>query len=284
MDPIVVSLVLAAAVFHAVWNAVVKNSGDRLISMAFIMGVGGVLALPVVFVVPLPHADAWPFLIASVAIHMVYNLALVRAYAIGDLSFIYPVARGSAPLFVAVFAALLVNETQSTSETIAILIICAGILSLSLTGHRRAVGKKPLLYALAIGIMISLYTVTDGSGARASGNAISYIAWLFLLECQPIIIIALWRRWGRIRRNTARVWRAGVAGGLIANIAYGLVIWAMSLAPMAHVSALRETSVIVAALIGTRLLGETGGTSRVAAAAVVALGVVGLHYAATNPV
>jgi drug/metabolite transporter (DMT)-like permease len=283
MDPLVISLVLAAAVSHAVWNAVVKSSGDRLITMAIIMGTGGVLAIPAVFILPLPHADAWPYIAASVAIHMVYNLFLVRAYAIGDLSLIYPVARGSAPLFVAVFAALLANEYQNDGEIIAILVICGGIFSLTLVGHKHAVGKKPLVYALIIGLMISLYTVADGVGARVSENAASYIAWLFLLECQPIIFVALWRRRGRIRQNTARVWRAGIAGGLIANMAYGTVIWAMSVAPMAHVSALRETSVIIAALIGTRLLGEAGGKWRVGAATVVALGVVGLHMASGSP-
>ena len=283
MDPFVVAIVLTAAVFHAGWNAVVKSSGDRLISMAIILGMGGVMSFPAVFFLPFPEAASWPWLIASVILHIPYNFMLARAYSHGDLSHIYPIARGSAPLYVALLAALFFGEVLNAAETVAILVICAGILSLAIVGQRHSVGFKPLLYALFIGLMIGLYTVSDGAGVRLAGNPFSYIAWLFLIQGTIIVALTVWRRWGIVRINTARVWRASVSGGIVANVAYGMVIWAMSLTPMAHVSTLRETSVIVAALIGTRLLGEAGGNWRILAAAVVALGVVGLQFAAPLP-
>jgi drug/metabolite transporter (DMT)-like permease len=280
MDPLVVAIVLTAAVFHASWNAVVKSSGDRLISMSIILGMGAVLSLPAVFFLPFPDAAAWPYITASVILHVPYNFMLARAYSHGDLSHIYPIARGSAPLYVALFAALFFGEVLNTGETIAILTICGGILSLAVVGQRHAVGFKPLLYALFIGFLIGLYTVADGAGVRQTEISFSYIAWLFLIQGVIIIGLTVWRRWGTVRVNTRKVWKASVTGGIVGNLAYAMVIWAMSLTPMAHVSSLRETSVIVAALIGTRLLGETGGRWRVVAAGVVAFGIVGLQFAA----
>jgi drug/metabolite transporter (DMT)-like permease len=283
MDPFVVSIVLAAAVFHASWNAVVKSSGDRLISMAIILGMGAIMSFPAVFFLPLPDPASWPWLIASVILHVPYNFLLARAYSHGDLSHIYPIARGSAPLYVALLAALFFGEILNTGETVAIIVICGGILSLAVVGQRHSVGLKPLAYALLIGFLIGLYTVADGVGVRRTEVSFSYIAWLFLIQGVVIMGLTTWRRWGVVRSNLRKVWRASATGGLVANFAYGMVIWAMSLTPMAHVSTLRETSVIVAALIGTKLLGEPGGSWRVVAAAIVALGIIGLQFAASAP-
>ena len=284
MDPFVVTIVLTAAIFHAGWNAVVKSSGDRLISMTIILGMGGVMSLPLVVVLPLPDAASWPYLIASVILHVPYNAMLARAYSHGDLSHIYPIARGSALLYVALLAALFFGEVLNTGETLAILTICGGILSLAVIGQRHSVGFKPLLYALFIGLLIGLYTVADGAGVRRTENPFSYIAWLFLIQGAIVTALTIWRRWGVVRVNTRKVWKTSVLGGMVASIAYGMVIWAMSLTPMAHVSSLRETSVIAAALIGTFLLGEAGGMWRVAAATIVALGVIGLQLTASAPV
>jgi len=283
MEPIVLFLVLLAAVFHATWNAVVKNAGDRLVSMAIVMGMSGLMAIPFMIYFPFPAAEAWPYIIASNVIHTFYFLTLVKAYQSGgDLSQVYPIARGSSPLYVAILGALLANELLSLGEIVSVVVICAGILSLSLMGGVDRIRREPLLYAIAVGLFIGFYTYVDGQGVRRTDEALSYIAWMHFLESIPIGLIAVWRRRGVLKQNLILVWRPSVIGGVLGTVGYSMVVWAMSITPMAHVAALRETSVIIAAFIGTRILGESGGRWRIAAAAIVAIGIVGLQFSALN--
>jgi drug/metabolite transporter (DMT)-like permease len=204
----------------------------------------------------------------------------VLSYKYGDLSHVYPLARGAAPLWVAGFSYLFAGETLSPLGLAAVLLISLAIFSLARLGgggaggghERRAVG-----YALATGFFIGSYTIADGLGARAAVQPLDYIVWLFLLNGLPLIALALWRRRGALAPALRRTWKSGLTAGVLAFTAYGLVIWAMSMTPMTYVSALRETSVVIAALIGTRLLGEPLGRGRIAAAAAVAAGVVVLQ-------
>jgi len=281
MEPTILILVLLAAIFHATWNAVVKHAGDRLVSMAVVMGMSGVLSIPLMIYFPFPDPAAWPYILTSNFIHTVYFLLLVKAYQSGgDLSHVYPIARGSSPLYVAVLGAFLAGEYLSTGETVGIAVICIGILSLSLTGGVDRIQRAPLIYAIIVGISIGLYTFVDGQGVRRTDEALSYIAWMHFLEAFPIGLIALWRRRGVVRQNLIQVWRPSVIGGSLGMVGYTMVVWAMSVTPMAHVAALRETSVIIAAFIGTRMLGENGGRRRVVAALVVAIGIIGLQLSA----
>jgi len=273
-----VALVLLAALFHAGWNAVVKVGGDRLVVIAVVNTVGAGVALLALPFVPVPAPAAWPWLGASLLLHTLYYYCLVRQYRVGDLSHVYPLSRGLSPLLVAAGAALVAGETMPAMALAGLGLSSAGIVSLAFAGgppwrH----DARPALYAGATAVVIAAYTLVDGMGVRRSGDVAGYVAWLFVLDGVPITVIA-WRRRGReLRGILAREWRKSLFGGSLAVIAYGLVIWAMSLGPMAQVSALRETSVIFAALIGVVLLRESFGVRRVMAALLVVVGLVILN-------
>jgi drug/metabolite transporter (DMT)-like permease len=277
MDPIVLSLVLAAALLHATWNALVKSGGDPFVRLAVVNAVGGLCTLPLLFLVAPPAPPSWPYLIGSVIVHCVYSLALAFGYRFGDLSHVYPIARGIAPPLVALAAWVVAGEGVGLLGLLAILVISGGIVSLAFTNDGRLVALKPLTFGLITGFTIAAYTLFDGLGGRAAGNVLGYIAWLFVIDAVPFSILIACRDRRRLGPALAACWRPAALGGVLSVIAYGLVIWAMTLTPMAAVSALRETSVIIAALIGTRVLREPFGRRRVLAASVVAVGVIMLQ-------
>ncbi len=274
-------LVLLAAVLHASWNVLVKIGGDRLLVQTIVIGTGSLacaLALP--WVTP-PPAEAWPFVFASVAVHTLYFFFLLRSYAHGDLSQVYPIARGTSPLVVALLAVPLAGEPLAPVDLLGVTLVTLGIASLSAgrpaTGDRRAVA-----YALLTGLTISAFTLVDGIGVRRAGDPFSFIFWMQALEVVPIGLFVLFKRRARIRPflalNGMRGVLTGVGGGVMAVSAYGIVLWAYGRASLAPVSALRETSVVMAAAFGAWRLGEPLGARRVVAAAVVVLGVALLNF------
>jgi len=271
-------LVLFAAVLHASWNALVKAGNDRLAMMVMVQGVGGLVAAVGLMFIPIARVEAWPYVLGSVLVHTFYYVFLIRAYQQGDLSQVYPIARGSSPLMVAVVSALVVGETLGPIGTVAVVVICLAIFSLAFGRGANPIGqRRSVAYAFGTGITIAIYTVIDGLGARAAGDALSYVATLGLCEAIPIFAIALWRRGPALFPALRASLKTGIPGGVIAWLGYGMVIWAMTVAPMTYVSALRETSVIIAAWMGSRLLGEPFGSRRILASAIVVLGVVVLH-------
>ena len=275
MEPIAVILILSAAVMHAVWNAFVKMDGDRLMTMAVVISTTGLLAPLLLLIGPPPALESWPYILLSVLLNNAYFLFLIEAYRFGDLSQVYPIARGSAPLLVAVGAALFANEQLSVVELAGVFIISAGTISLIWrSGLRVDAEKRSIIFALLTGLMIASYTIIDGIGVRLSGNPAAYIGWLFILSPLPIASIAIIRRRGEALVYIRNNWKLAVLAGGLNLGSYGLSIWALSLAAMAHVSAIRETSVIIAALIGTQLLGESFGKRRILAAMAIAIGVV----------
>ncbi len=276
MDPIVVLLILAAAVMHAVWNAFLKIGEDRLMTIAMVIAVGALFAPALIANAPPPAPESWPYLALSSAIHTVYFLLLLGAYRFSDLSVAYPLARGSAPLMVAAGSAAFAGEALHPVALAGVATVSLGIASLAF-GQRIADGWRTLGYPFATGAAIAAYTVSDGIGVRLAGSALGFIGWLFVISAIPIAAIALGRR-----RRAALVflrehWRPGLIGGVLAFSAYGIVIWALTMGAMAQVSALRETSVVIGALIGTRLLGEPGARRRIWSAATVAVGIVLLN-------
>lgn len=275
MDLNIAGLVLLAALMHASWNALVKAKADSLIMMGLVTGGSGLLALAALPFLPLPAAEAWPLLLLSVALHTGYGLFLLTAYAHGDLGQVYPIARGAAPALVTLFSVLVLGEQLSPGALAGVAVISVAVISMAFRGGVSVRDDpKPLVYALGTACFIASYTVTDALGARSAGSAHSYTMWLFALDGVPIAAIAVWRRgWPGIA--TARLhWRSGLAGGALSLGAYWLVIWAMTLGPMAPVAALRETSVIFAAIISMVMLRERFGVWRLAAAGLVTLGVL----------
>lgn len=268
-------LVLLAALFHASWNALVKTSGDRLAVVAMLNGVGAIIGFLALPFVRIPNPESWIYLGASIVLHSAYYFFLIGAYRVGDLSHVYPLARGLSPLLVAGAAVFFAGEILPPVAFIGVLLACAGIVSLSFDGGPPWRGdRRPLLLAFGTAGFIAAYTIVDGIGVRAAGSVAGYIAWLFALDALPIVAVACFLRGRELRWTLRSEWKKGVVGGVLALAAYGLVIWAMSLAAMAAVSALRETSVIFAALIGTLLLKERFGTLRISAAGLVATGVI----------
>lgn len=279
VDPAVAGLVLLAALMHASWNAVIKSDPDRLASFGLVMMAGCLFGLAAAPFVPLPAAEAWPYLIASVIIHVFYYVFLLRAYAHGDLSLVYPIARGLGPTLVALISGAVVGEYLEFREAVGVALVSVGIAGLAFgRGLPDFSERRAITLAVCTGFTIAAYTVVDGLGARASGNAFSYIVWLNLLEGPWVFVFAAWKRGPLIFDYMRKYWWRGTAGGIVATIGYGIAIWAASLGAIAHVSALRETSVLFAALMGTFLLGEKFGAMRVVAAAVMVVGLLAMNF------
>jgi drug/metabolite transporter (DMT)-like permease len=275
LDPLVIGAVLTAALIHATWNALVKSDSDRLVTFAVVMGMGSVIGLLFAPFVAIPKAEAWPWLIASVIIHCFYYYFLLQAYAHGDLSFVYPIARGLGPLLVAVFSGALLAEHLSFREAIGVVLVSVGLAGVAF-GHGlpRGLDIRAAVFAVLTGVTIAGYTVTDGTGARVSEDPLAYIVWLNILEGPWMMIVALHLRGGGVIRHLRLHWWRGAVGGALATGGYGIAIWALSLGSMAHVAAIRETSVLFATLMGTFILGERLGRRRIIAAAFVVIGLL----------
>jgi drug/metabolite transporter (DMT)-like permease len=276
MDTAVFLAVLAAAAMHAGWNAVVKVGHDRILSIVLISLAATVvsgLALPFVAI---PHAAAWPWLLGSAVLHTGYKLFLIRAYKAGDLGQVYPIARGTAPLLTATVSVLVLGESITPAGLlgIGVLTFGVGLMSLRGGGDLARLELPAVAFALGTSGFIAAYTITDGIGARAALSPHGYAAWLFLLDGLLMLAVLLARRGMSGLAALTRHWRGGLAGGAMSLGSYWIAIWAMTLAPIGVVAALRETSVLFAALISLVVLHEPPSAWRVAAASLIVTGVV----------
>jgi phosphonate utilization associated putative membrane protein len=276
LSPLVTALVLGAALLHASWNAIIKSSRDVMLDTALVAAGASMLSLPLIVSVPLPASASWPYLAASVAIHVAYFATLARAYRAGDLGHAYPLMRGTAPLLVALFGVALLNEHPNAATWLGIILISAGILSIGLLQKGRA-QRNATLWALTNAVIIAGYTLVDGAGVRLSGTAPGYVAWMFLLQGFIFIGIVVVLRQHAALDYAGRHWQRGLGGGLFLIGSYGIALWAMTQAPVAAVAALRETSVIFAAILGSIFLKEPFGRQRLIGACAVALGVMALR-------
>ncbi|MBK0394581.1 EamA family transporter [Ramlibacter algicola] len=279
----IVGAVLIGALLHASWNALVKSSTDKALDTALIHLIGSLLGLPLVLVAGLPPAAAWPYLLASLVIHIGYYTALTGAYKHGELGLTYPLMRGLGPVLVAVASASAIGEPLSAVAWCGVLAVSAGVLLLGLSRHALD-NRKAVAFALANAVVIGVYTVVDGLGVRAAqqggGNALQYVAVLFALDGWPFGLLVLRRRgfatawpYARARAPLATLGAAASLGS------YGIALWAMTRAPVAVVAALRETSVLFAALLGTLVLKETFTWRRAAGTTVIVGGVMALRLA-----
>ncbi|WP_223123312.1 EamA family transporter [Pseudomonas alcaligenes] len=265
---------MAAALLHAGWNALLKIGLDRYLTASLIQIGAGLLTLPALPLVSLPVAGAWPWIALSALLHIGYNLFLARAYQHGDLGHVYPLARGSSPLIVAGLA-LLVGDTLGLAQWPGLLVLVGGIWLMAWRGgHTSAPLNRPLLgNALATAACIAGYTLADAMGARSNQDALGYALWLFAVNGAVAALLITQRRGPRIFLQLGPHWRSGLAGGGMSMLAYSLVIWAMTQAPIALVSALRESSVLFALLIGYLFLREPMPSARLLACCVIAGGV-----------
>ncbi|WP_298855906.1 EamA family transporter [uncultured Ruegeria sp.] len=271
-------IVLTAAFLHALWNAVVKGAPDKAIVLGLI-SLGH--AIPAMFVIPftgLPVWAAFPFIVGSTLIHWGYYWFLNTAYKHGDLSVVYPISRGMTPVLVALGAILFAGEVLPSVAWIGIICISLGIGCLSLAGLGRHTNWIAVAAALGTGLMIASYSLVDGIGIRLSENTLGYIATLFVAEIFVAGFIFT-TRWQRVVTLPRRYVWAGLAGGVISGVAYGLVLYAKTIAPLGVVSALRESSVIFASIIGVMWFGEGPKSNRLLAASIVVIGIVALAMA-----
>jgi drug/metabolite transporter (DMT)-like permease len=268
--------VLGAALAHAAWNAMVKSSRDVLLDTTMVIVGAGAAAAPLLALVAPPAPAAWPYLAASVAIHIGYYVALIGAYRAGDLSHGYPIMRGVAPLLVALCALAWLGEAPKPAIWAGVLLICGGVLSLGLAGFHWRTSRVSTGWALLNAVIIAGYTLVDAAGVRLSESPAGYVLWIFLLDALPFPLIVLALRGRALVAYGRRHWMRGLAGGALSALAYGVALWAMTRAPVAAVAALRETSVLFAALIGAYLLKEGHIGRRVGGAAAVLAGVIAL--------
>lgn len=279
----IVLIVLCAAMLHASWNAMIKSGGDKATDTALVTIAGALIALPFLLWTGWPTAVAWPYLLASALIHIGYYVALVEAYRHGDLGLTYPIMRGFAPLLVALGSSAFIGEAPSAAAWLGIAGITLGVALVGLAHPGEALHhRKALLFAFANAGLIALYTTVDGIGVRAGGDAARYVLMLFLLDGFLYPALVWWRRGPAARAALVayarRRWPAATLGAAASIGAYAIALWAMTRAPVASVAALRETSVLFAALLGSALLKERFGMQRAIGTGVIVAGVMALRF------
>ena len=273
MTVLVFSLVLLAAALHAIWNAVIKGTSDKTIAIGLVALGHMVLGLIGAAILPLPDIKVIPFILASTLIHWGYYYGLTMAYKFGDLSLIYPIARGISPVIVTFFAFFWIDERLSWAEMSGVLLISSGILFLGLRSLSNEKSITALVFALTTGMLIAAYSVTDGFGVRLTENPLSYIVWLFIAE--GFVVFYIFGRFRlRLLKSSLSEILLGFFAGVVSTVAYGLALYAKSLAPLGIVTALRETSVIIATLIGVLWFKEKPIGYRIGAASIVFCGII----------
>jgi len=274
LTPVIVAAVIGAGALHASWNAIAKQVPDRLMAFAWIGVASAITGGLVLGITGLPAPAAIWFALASAVIHVGYELALINSYRLGAFNQTYPIARGTSPLVVAVGAYFLAGDRLSAVAWTGIATLTAGLAGLAVSAGRLTRGDAPAIgAAIVTGLTIAAYTLVDGIGVRRAGDPWAYAALLFALQGPPLAIAAAVRRPVSAWRDRGTVQR-GLLAGLLCVVAYGVVLWAQTRAPLAEVAAIRETSVVFGALIGVIALGEDFGKRRVAAALVIAAGIV----------
>jgi drug/metabolite transporter (DMT)-like permease len=273
MQLFVVGVVLFAALIHASWNALLKTGSDTVLTTALMTTAAACIAAVALPFLPVPAAPSWPYMAGSVALQFIYYTLLVRAYATGDMSHTYPIMRGGAPFIVAALSASLIGEPLTAARWLGVGLICGGVLGLAI--HRTArptPHHAATAYALANAGAIAAYTLIDGMGVRKSQAPASYTLWLFLLIGAVRLGWTFLLRRRELLGYLRRYWPQGVAGGVGTLSAYGLALWAMTVAPVALVAALRETSILFATVISALVLKERVTPMRVVSAVLIAAG------------
>jgi drug/metabolite transporter (DMT)-like permease len=273
LEPLALALVLLAALMHAGWNAIAKLGHDSLTAMAIMKAPNMLVAAGVLAIAGLPAIDCWPYLLASLVANSAYFYFLINAYRHGDLSLAYPVARGLAPILMVPASLVAAREVPTAPGLGGIVLISAGVLALGLQPGATREHRKALGFAAGVALMIAIYTVLDGLGARAAGNAVAYVAVLNIGTGIVVVGTAAHLRGATFGEALRRDWHRGLLGGTMMLAGYTIVVFALTIAPMAQVAALRESSVVFAAIIGTFFLREPFGIRRILASAAVAAGI-----------
>ena len=274
MSSFVFFSVLAAAFLHAAWNALIKHGSNKFASLLVMALFEGLIALAIIVTKPWPAADVWPWLLASGAIHTIYMYALANAYEHGDLSRVYPISRGAAPMIVLALGALLLADRLTLPETLGIIVLGFGIMTMAHGVFSQGESRRLLPFALLTASATAAYTLVDGLGARIAGDAMAFVAWMFFLEAVMFSTLAIALGRASLPHMDARGWLSGALAAAASYGAYLIAVWAMTKAPIALVSALRETSILFAVLIGWLLFGDRMHRGKAIAALLIVAGVI----------
>ena len=269
-------LILVSALCHAVWSAIIKSSKNPLSLMGITSVLEVTIFLPLTFTVPFPTLEVWYFLIATVIIHVFYRLNVMYSYRYGDLSYIYPISRGSSCLFVAIISILFLSSDISVAGFVGILIVCIGLFLISYSKNL-SFNFRGFALAISTAILITAYTLVDGVGVRLSENGFSYIYWLFTLNGIPLLIIGLISKDG-LRKRETYTFRSGIAAGVFATSSYAIVVWSMQFIEIAYVSSIREISIVFAAIIGMLFLFEKNAKSRIIPSILIVSGISVVYF------
>ena len=277
MPLIVFAVVMSAALLHASWNAIVKSAGDKLLTTIIVTASASALSAVLLPFLKAPAPASWPYAAASAVFQITYFLLVARTYQISDMSQAYPLMRGTAPLIVALVSEFQMGDVLSPTAWAGVTGICLGIFSIAL--GNKVTDRKGIYLALLNAMVIAGYTLIDGVGVRRSGAPAAYTLWVFLLTGLPLILWTASARKSAFFHYLGRYWRLGLAGGVGATASYGLALWAMTVAPVAVVAALRETSILFGTIIAGLVLREHVGQRRLIAACIIACGAAILRLA-----
>ena len=269
-----ITLVLISAFAHATWNAVVRAGSSRFMTLAMVDGTALLICLAALPLVNVPSPQVWGYVLISVVLNTLYRLFLIKAYETGDFGQVYPVMRGVPPVLVMLFSYFLLHEQLSFQAMAGVLLIGVGIISLTFVRRMTAQMCKPILMAVCAGAFVACYTVVDAKGVRASETVLQFIIYLTVCQSIPIPLLAYLKERSTFTHAVRNHWRVGVMGGVFYLVSYGLVLFALSLDAVAKVSALRETSVIIGAIIAALFFHERFGWRRMLSAFVIVCGIM----------
>jgi len=269
-------IIIFSAMCHAVWSAIIKSSSNPLSLMGITSILELLIFLPLTFFVPFPIIEIWYLLFATIFIHVLYRLNVIYSYKFGDLSFVYPIARGGSSLLIAIISILFLQNSINLFGFLGVIIVCVGLFLISFSSKIKF-NKPAFFLAVSTAIFITTYTLIDGIGVRSSENAFSYIFWLIALNGVPILIISIFSKNG-LRKKESYSIKAGIAAGIFATLSYALVVWSMQFIEIAYVSGIREVSIVFATIIGMLFLSEKYASKRIIPSILIALGIATVYF------
>jgi len=269
-------IIIFSAMCHAVWSAIIKSSSNPLSLMGITSILELLIFLPLTFFVPFPIIEIWYLLFATIFIHVLYRLNVIYSYKFGDLSFVYPIARGGSSLLIAIISILFLQNSINLFGFLGVIIVCVGLFLISFSSKIKF-NKPAFFLAVSTAIFITTYTLIDGIGVRSSENAFSYIFWLIALNGVPILFISIFSKNG-LRKKESYSIKAGIAAGIFATLSYALVVWSMQFIEIAYVSGIREVSIVFATIIGMLFLSEKYASKRIIPSILIALGIATVYF------
>ena len=273
---IVFLLILFAALCHAGWSTIVKrHKSFSIMGMTCIVEI--VVFTPLVFFVPFPPLEIWYFIIASVILHGLYRLSVIYSYKFGDLSFVYPIARGGSSLLIVILTLIILQEHISLLGIAGILTVCIGIFLISYSKNHKF-NFSAFILATSTAFLIAFYTIIDGMGVRLSENKFSFLFWLLLLNGIPLLLISIFSKEKLLSNLNTKIIFWGIPAGILAILSYGIVVWSMQYLEIAYVSSIRETSIVLATIMGLIFLDEKKAMGRIPSAVLVVIGITIVYF------